>query len=101
MASALPGFSHLRCFRITKGLNGKTLFQARADPFAESWVDLHGNVDGHIPLCLKPLTFKNVFGDNASMDGLAYTAHKLKNFENIAKMQHNVRYCPFYWLSMK
>jgi len=41
-----------------------TLFQMRRSKFHEHWTDLDDNIDGHIRLALKPLTFQNVFGVN-------------------------------------
>ena len=82
----------MRCFKFARDLSGKTTFRARADPFAQNWVDLNGVVDGHIPLARKPLTFANVFGPTVSLGSLQYIARKVKNVESIAKMQQNVRY---------
>jgi hypothetical protein len=39
-----------------------TYHKVRLSPLSLRWTDLHDNIDGHISLALKPLTFANVFG---------------------------------------
>jgi hypothetical protein len=82
---AFSGFMKFRNFRFTRidryrrdgEIDGwSTQMQMRRSPFHEHWVDLDLNVNGHIQLALKPLTFSNVFGGN--LDTLNFIADALK-----------------------
>ena len=79
------GFQKFRQFRFhrveKRDVNGvveswSTLFQMRRSPFHENWVDLDMNVNRHIKLALKPLTFQNLFGGDLS--SLNYVARALR-----------------------
>jgi hypothetical protein len=55
-----------------------TVFQMKKSPFHVHWHDLDLNVDGHIQLALRPLTFSNVFGGGIDLTTLNYVAPGLK-----------------------
>ena len=83
------GFTKHRKFRFVRQevLDGNgnvtswsTLFQMKRSCFHEHWTDLNLNVNGHIRLALKPLTFGNVF--EGDLQTLTYQADKLKDGAN-------------------
>ena len=75
------GYQKFRQFRFVRkeerGQEFRTLFQARKTVFHKYWGDLEGNIGGHIPLALKKLDFKNVFGFK-DLRTLDYVADALK-----------------------
>ena len=86
--NSFKNFQKYRMFRFTRVdfrnaagvVEGfATHFQARKSVFHKNWVHLDLNVDGHIPLVLKPLTFNNVFGANIDLSSLNYIAPRVTN----------------------
>jgi len=79
-------FTQYRLFRFTRvdWLNEAgvvegfgTQFQARRSIFHKSWHDLDLNVDGHIRLVNKPLSYENVF--SVDLSSLDYIAPRVRN----------------------
>ena len=68
-----------------------TVFQARKTIFHKYWCDLKGNIGGHIPLALVPLTYENVFDvDRKSLDYTAYKVERSGEKDAIAEMIRSV-----------
>ena len=64
-----------------------TVFQARKTIFHKYWCDLKGNIGGHIPLALKPLSFENIFEVNtSSLDYVAFKVERSGEKDIIAEM---------------
>jgi hypothetical protein len=105
------GFGGYRQFRFRRveyrdehgRLQGwSTMFQARLTVFHPDWTDLEGNIEGHIPLCKKPLSFENLFGSPKKpmdLSTLNYIANAVpvpvngKGKDQIAEMTNGVMAC--------
>ena len=74
-------------FGVLEGFS--TVFQARKTIFHKYWCDLKGNIGGHIPLALKPLTFENIF--ECDLSSLNYVAFKTERSGPKDRIEEMVR----------